>query len=186
MGKKTKKKARRRPAKLDIEVLPFRIIVDTREQHPYRFDCHVVGHGKKQRSLYVRTIRGGLATGDYSIEGMGHLVSVERKSLADAYGTFGHGRDRWIRELERLERLRVAVVVVEADWASVRAFRRPASSRGRRFTPEAFEASVTAWQQRYQGVHWEFCSTRLLAEERTLRHLTRFWRDAVEQAKQSS
>ena len=44
----------------------FTIIVDTREQHPWEFPYHAKANKK-------------LDTGDYSIEGLQHLLCIERK-----------------------------------------------------------------------------------------------------------
>ena len=66
------------------------IVVDTREQTPLRF----------QR---LEAVPGTLTTGDYSIAGLEHLFSVERKTVADLVGCCtGENRARFQRELLRL------------------------------------------------------------------------------------
>jgi ERCC4-type nuclease len=51
----------------------FTVIVDTREQQPWMFDDHyAVAHRK-------------LDTGDYSIEGLEHLLCIERKKSASEF-----------------------------------------------------------------------------------------------------
>ena len=53
--------------------------------------------------MEVPTQRDCLATGDYSIEGLENDITIERKSMSDAFGTFGGGRDRWLREMSRMK-----------------------------------------------------------------------------------
>lgn len=79
------------------------ILVDTREQTPWTFE----GQG-------FTLIKRHLDTGDYSIEGLEHSVSIERKSLDDWTGSCIHDRARFYKELERLRSFRFRAVVVEA------------------------------------------------------------------------
>jgi|SaaInlLV_10m_DNA_2_1039722.scaffolds.fasta_scaffold00136_58 DNA excision repair protein ERCC-4 len=81
----------------------FIISVDTREQKPYKF-------GKIP--VIVKTINAG----DYSINGMEHLVSIERKSQADFYGTItGHARARFYRMLDRLDSHLFKGLIIECE-----------------------------------------------------------------------
>ena len=83
------------------------IIRDTREQNGYTFGF------LPQDQVKVAA----LPTGDYSIEGLEDQVTIERKSLADAFGTIGGQRKRFQRELERMTSFKYAAVVIEAGWA---------------------------------------------------------------------
>lgn len=126
-----------------------------------------------------------LASGDYSIYGMQMDVAVERKSLADLFGTLGQGRERFERELERLElerlaNMQFAAVMVESTWQEVIESPPPHSD----LNPKTIVRSVIAWQQRYLNVHWTFAGPRALAEAMTLRILERYWKEAqAEKAK---
>ncbi len=82
------------------------IIIDRREQCPWDF------HNLPSEP-------GSLATGDYSIKGLEHLVVVERKSLPDLLGCVGRERDRFKRELQRLRGYRFRCLVVEASYADL-------------------------------------------------------------------
>lgn len=65
-----------------------RIIVDTREQKPWDFELH-------------ETTRAKLDVGDYSLEGMEHLICIERKaSLVDFAQSIIS--ERFERELRRM------------------------------------------------------------------------------------
>lgn len=165
-------------------VCPFTVVVDTREQHPWSFRRVSADARQDNRPLVVRTVRNALPTGDYSIEGLESQVTIERKSLADAYGTFGGGRDRWERELERMASFSFAAVVIEAGWPSILHYTPPhESASGRRFTGKMFYRSVIAWQQRHGNVHWWFCDTLDFAERTAFRMLERFWVDEIERQK---
>ena len=83
----------------------MKIVIDTREQTPLdfgRYDCEVV--------------RGGLATGDYSIFGLESLAAVERKSEDDLLGCLTRERDRFERELARARGMELFAVVAETTW----------------------------------------------------------------------
>jgi DNA excision repair protein ERCC-4 len=150
---------------------PYTIVIDSREQAPYRFTASL--RGPRGRLYAVQTTVSGLASGDYSLVGMESRVAVERKSLADAYSTLGQGRARFIRELQRLNTLEFAAIVIEADWTTIMTDP-PARSR---LLPKTVFASVCAWQQRYSRVHWWAVPGRDVGEAVTIRILDRFWRE---------
>lgn len=81
------------------------IIVDSREQKPYSFDCE--------------TKTGTLQTGDYSISGAENLVAIERKSVDDLIGSLTSGRDRFERELHRGMALDYFALVVESSLSDL-------------------------------------------------------------------
>jgi ERCC4-type nuclease len=141
------------------------VVVDTREQLPY--DFYAV-----DPECLVKTAT--LKTGDYSIDSLEDQICIERKTLVDAYGTFGSGRKRFERELERMSKYKYAAVIIEADWNTI-IKDYPAYSK---MTPKAFFASVIAWQQRY-NVHFWTCHSRAFAERTTLRILQRFFKDNI-------
>ena len=89
------------------EPLPFVIVIDTREQTPLAFPDG------------VRTVRGTLHTGDYSIQGCESEFTVERKSLADAVHTVIHDRERFGRELERMAAFDFRRIIVTAPYSFV-------------------------------------------------------------------
>ena len=139
------------------------IIRDTREQLGYTFACIT-----PPPLVEVAT----LASGDYSVKGLTDKVAVERKSLGDAFGTFGQGRDRFERELVRLSQLRFGAVVLEADWDTI-IFRPPARSK---LKPKTVIRSMAAWAIRH-NVHFYWLPNRAAAEKWTYILLERFWDD---------
>ncbi len=64
------------------------IVIDSREQDPLAFT--------------FPTITTGLPTGDYSVAGLEDDFAVERKSIPDLVGSLTSGRERFMRELQRL------------------------------------------------------------------------------------
>ena len=144
--------------------MPLCVVVDTREQAPYTFACIT-----PPPLVEVAT----LASGDYSVKGLEDQVAIERKSLADAFGTFGQGRERFERELSRLAQMRFAAVMIEAPWEQI-ILQPPRQSK---LNPKTVHASVVAWQVRFQTIHFWTCPNRVFAERTTYRLLKRFWDD---------
>ncbi len=157
-------------------------------QASFEFRCFKERVVKKGKSVYlplvVPTIVAGLETGDYSIDGFESLITVERKSLSDLYGTLGYGRERFERELQRMSGatlagtafgggFKVCHVVVEATWDDV--LNHP--PRDSKLSPDSVFGSINSWEQRYPMVHWSMMGNRALAEKKCFEILKRFWRE---------
>jgi ERCC4-type nuclease len=97
-----------RRLKLPSELRPEDVVavVDSREQAPLCLSP-------------LQTITGTLATGDYSVRGLEHVVAVERKSLGDLLSCVGRERDRFDREVQRLLAYPTRCLVVESTWYEV-------------------------------------------------------------------
>ena len=121
-----------------ITIPPPTIIVDTREQCPLEF-------------LNLPTEPGTLQAGDYSVRGLEHLIGIERKSLADLVGCFGNERERFEREMVRLQSRRFRAVVVEATYADLEA-----GEWRSKILPQVVTGSVASWSMRY-GTPFFFC-----------------------------
>jgi ERCC4-type nuclease len=172
----------------DLAVFPAYILIDTREQAPYTFAGLRTDAADGRRPLHVVTQAATLPSGDYSIEGHRdgpNAIAVERKSLADLYGTLGQGRRRFVAELERLATYAAAHVVMEASWEQILT----APPRFSALNPKTIHRSVIAWTHRYPTVHWwpmggrTPAESRRLAEITTFRILERFWKE--QQAKRA-
>jgi DNA excision repair protein ERCC-4 len=159
--------------KTPIATCPFTILVDTREQRPYTF-CDIFTDKKDgRRPIEISTVRIMLGSGDYAVTSSVEMAAVERKSLEDFCGTLTAGRDRFERELARLNALSMAWVVVEADFASLLR-----GELGRsEVCPKTLWRSVMAWQVRFKRVHWWFCPGRAAGEAVTFRLLERWWKE---------
>lgn len=161
-----------RPAAQAI-LCPFTIVVDSREQKPYAFASIRADARQQNRPVQVPIHGAALPQGDYSIQGWEDRVAIERKSLADLYSTLGHGRERFGRELARLNDLWFACVVVEAEWGTV--MRHPPFRS--ELLPKTVYRSILAWMVRYPSVHWCLVPGREFAEVTTFRLLERFWKE---------
>ncbi len=106
-------------------------IIDSREQEPYEFSN-------------LPSQRGSLATGDYSVVGLEHRIGLERKSLPDLVACCGHGRERFVRELERLQGLRFRAVIVEATLAEIEA-----GQWRSRLKPNHVLGAIASWSTKY-------------------------------------
>ena len=155
-------------------VFPLTVLIDQREGLPYRFEGLNADADFGYRPLLVPTRTTHLRTGDYSLEGLENTIAIERKSLHDCYSTLGQQRERFVRELRRLqEGYAWAAVVVEAGWDEI--IRRP-PERSSLKSKTVFR-SVLAWMQRFPRVHWVMAPDRRFAEVAVFRMLERFAKD---------
>lgn len=114
------------PAQLDPANVTA--IIDSREQNPLCLEP-------------LPTITAGLQTGDYSIAGLESQVAIERKSLTDLVACCGVERDRFTREIMRLQAYRCRALVVESNWAEIEE-----GGWRSRVTPQSVIGSLLSWQ----------------------------------------
>jgi ERCC4-type nuclease len=160
-------------------VAPFTVVIDTREQTPWDFAGIKAdgAAGEQGGCVVVPATVAGLTSGDYSVAGYETAFAIERKSKADLFGTMGQGRERFERELARLqESCTFACVIVEAEVSEI--FIDPPTHSQLR--PKTVSRSVIAWQQRYPRVHWAFLPGRYAAMVWGYRVMERWWRDREE------
>ena len=151
---KTRKQARPNvstPTARAAGIADLEVLIDTREQYPYRFS--------KQQ---VRIERRALPCGDYAVTHGDQLVAaVERKSLPDLASSVVNGKLRFaLAELSSLPR---AAVVVEDRYADV--------FKLEHLRPSVVADGIAELQVRWPAVPIVFCDTRQLAEEWTYRYL---------------
>lgn len=82
---------------------PLVIIEDTREATPLDFSGF----------RGVETIRQGLKTADYSIQGYENAICFERKAVGDAVSTLVSGHQRFLREMERMRDFEERYILIE-------------------------------------------------------------------------
>lgn len=159
---------------IDRYFCPFAVLVDSREQAPFTFEGLKCDADRKHKPLVVEWRWHGLKTGDYSIDGFEGRVAVERKSLADLYGSVvGDRRDRFEAEHQRMAAMETAAVVVEADWPTIMS-----NPGGSKLDPKTIYRTWLSWSIRY-GVPWYAMPGRRSAEVTTFRFLEMFWRQAA-------
>lgn len=135
----------------------YSIVVDSREKKPYSF------YGKD-------TIRDGLETGDYTIQGYEDVFAVERKTLDDLANTLGAGRERFERELERAQEFEEFVVIVESDKELLN----DRNGDGHcphyysKIWPNSILGTVEKWPNKYDTLSFEWTGDRATGKARTL------------------
>lgn len=102
-------------------------IIDTREKTPANISK-------------MKTIRGSLVTGDYTISGFEKCITIERKSLGDLIMCVGRERDRFSKELKRMLSYPCRAVVVESTWEEIDVGRWQG-----KITPEMVSNSILSW-----------------------------------------
>jgi len=125
------------------------VVVDTREQRPLWDDPEV----QRRR----------LRTGDYSLEGYEDRMAIERKSVADLFGSLGKGRERFLREVRRLHGMPVSGIVVEGNLARINSFDGSKGYRGR-MVPSQIIGAIISWFLVNYSVPIMLCDTRRLTE----------------------
>jgi ERCC4-type nuclease len=112
------------------------IVIDTREQTPLTFDT-------------LPSQVGTLDTGDYSVRGLEHLISIERKSLPDLLTCVGRERERFKRELRRLRGYRFRLLLVECSAADLEC-----GAWSGQLKPAHVIGSLAAWSAQYSLPIW--------------------------------
>ena len=130
------------------------IIIDSREQTPLMFS--------------YPSITATLSTGDYSVAGLENDFCVERKSLSDLYGSLTSGRDRFMRELQRMRAFPFARLLIIGSIHEIE----QGSSRAKGINPKSIIHSLYAIEAR--GVPVAFAQSNPVAANLVERWA--FWR----------
>ena len=174
----------------------FKILIDTREQKPWSFEGISIDASEtsakysKGTKYQVQTeVRGlGNSRGDYTVEGYEDRISIERKSIADLQGTllaFGSRRDAFDRELEWLNSIDCAAVVIEGTLAQALRVKQ----RGKRspeLSAKLLHRRMLSCKVKYPKVSFLFCSNRQLAEVTAFRLLQMFVKKERESGKKDT
>lgn len=87
------------------------ILVDSREKHPWDWETDDAFEGIKHIKLDA---------GDYSIEGLEHIIAIERKATVDElFVNFTKDKERIIAEFDRLKNHKVKVLIIEETCEDV-------------------------------------------------------------------
>lgn len=166
--------------KPDLIIPDWTLLIDTREQAPFRFANLKADARDGHKPIVVRIEQKALAAGDYSIEGFEDQVAVERKSREDAFATWISDRNhRGIPQLEKLSALPMAFIVLECTLGQIAEgpLRPGLDPDMRKRQGKSLYRSILAWMCRYPSVHWLPCDGRGFAEVTTYRLLSRWWED---------
>ena len=147
--------------------IALKMLIDTREQNPWSLECETEG---------VK-----LPVGDYGLPGFSDLNNprwiVERKSLGDLIGSLTQGRDRFMREIEKLRVFTFAAIVIEARESDV--------ERGEyrsEMPPQSVLQSIAAIQVR-NGIHIIWAGDRTGAARAAERLARQFLLGVLKEAK---
>ncbi|MDP2162431.1 MAG: ERCC4 domain-containing protein [Flavobacterium sp.] len=152
----------------------FTIIVDTREQAPFKF--------KEQKVITKK-----LDTGDYSVMGFESVIAIERKSGSDFLGSITTGRERFKDCLLRLQGLERGYIIVEGELTSLmdgveikRAYKTEAGIKPKvkqtiGIHPNSLFGTVVSIMTRYH-IPIIFSKNRKEAERFTLEILKKFYK----------
>jgi len=83
------------------------IITDSREQAGYLF---------KGKEAEAKIVIKKLDVGDYSLEGYENEIVIERKRIAELFGNFAGDRERFMREVERMEKIPYKFLLIEGSF----------------------------------------------------------------------
>ncbi len=88
------------------------VLIDTREQYPFDFDRfpNWIASQKKKK----------LNVGDYSVEGMEDILTIERKSLSDLITTLMQQRPRFFKQCEKMTKYQWRALFVEASYEDIK------------------------------------------------------------------
>lgn len=114
------------PKTLKPEMLT--VVIDTREQLPFDFTP-------------MKWELGGLPTGDYSILGLEHKIALERKSFSDLLGCMGGGRERFDKEIQRLQSYEVRAIICEGSFDDI-----DSGNHRSQMHPNAIYGAILGWQ----------------------------------------
>lgn len=147
------------------------VVVDTREKTPlpiFRNHGNWIG-GERRKAL---------KTGDYSVEGMETLLSLERKSLTDVVACTVASRTRFLASCARLTTFKWKAILVEGTYEDIKSgfdqFEIPSAVH-----PNAVIGTLDAIEAKF-GIPILYTSTdRDLATERAAswlsKHFTYWW-----------
>lgn len=150
------------------KITPFSIIIDTREQLPYQFnDEYYTNHG------LLAIVRKKLDYGDYTIEGLESIISIERKQLSEYFLCMGTDRKRFEREIEGATAKGIHIFCLVEGSNAYQDNVEVMLDIHSRLNLNSLHASETAWMLRYK-YNVIYCGNRQASEKRcfnTLLHV---------------
>lgn len=144
----------------------LKIIIDTREQKPWSFEEHATAHRK-------------LDTGDYSVEGLEHLLAIERKrNVAEIANNITESRFKDV--IQRLKTFKYSFVLLEFDLNNVLEYPIGSTIPKRlwskiRISPQYILKHLTDLQVDH-GIHVLFCGSSSNAEKIALSIMRRVYK----------
>lgn len=138
------------PVEIPYTPIP-QIIVDSREQKPFKFEKYTLIESK-------------LEYGDYSLH-PNNKLAIERKSLSDLYGTLSGGRERFEREIEKAKKLEGYIVVVVESTLNNMMYQKQKFGKA---SGEFIAHNMRKLLRTYDNLQFVFCDNREDAKNKTL------------------
>lgn len=133
-----------------------KIVIDSREQKPFEFKKHP-------------TVIDTCDVGDYQLADFKNQVAVERKSLEDLVSCCGKERNRFEKQLLRLQGVNERLVIVEASWNQIEM-----GQWRSKVTPLVVQNSILGWIAK--GIPFVLAGSRDKAADITEEFLWLTWR----------
>jgi len=138
------------PDEISFTAIP-QIIVDSREQKPFKFDKYTLIESK-------------LEYGDYSLHPSNKLA-IERKSLSDLYGTLSGGRERFEREIQKAKKMEGYIVVVVESTLNNMMYQKQKFGKA---SGEFIAHNMRQLIRKYDNLQFVFCDGREEARDKTI------------------
>jgi ERCC4-type nuclease len=149
------------------------IIVDTREQKPWKFAGVDWCKSNGDNSVSWKEENRKLDAGDYTLafdgHDMSHIMTIERKELTDFVNCCSGSRDRFIRELDRANLTKIFYILIEGDTEDL--FKE--KWRGK-IKVNGVLGSIFAFERKYPNVHIFLAGKRAVANK-VAEYLLRYW-----------
>lgn len=146
----------------------FKVIVDSREQYAWDFTFYDKCDG---------IISTKLDTGDYSIEGLETVLTIERKrTTAEIAMNVGKDRKRFNAELERMSKFKYKYLICEFSFETLLRFPQDSGiPRSRwnslRLSPQYLVSCLNSYKDRY-GIDVIYCDNKQDANSKAIEILT--------------
>jgi hypothetical protein len=164
---------------IGLNDFPGIVLVDQREKLPYTYTDIPADVDEGGGTLNIKVAKTHLHTGDLSL--FGHErdgITQERKTKNDIWRTISHERDRFERELQRMQKFRFSYVLIECELSELLeppTWKKPTGEIVKSlYSPKSLHRTILAWEQRYPKTHWKFLPGRRAAEVISLRIFDRY------------
>lgn len=138
------------PSKIEFTDIS-QIVVDSREQNPFKFE-------------YYPVIESKLEYGDYALHPNNRLA-VERKSLNDLFGTLSGGKERFEREVGRAAKSDGYIVVVVESTLNNLLYQKQKFSKA---SGDFIAHNMRQLLRKYNNLQFVFCDGRAEARDKTI------------------
>lgn len=144
----------------------MKILIDSRDKRDFRYDFSIYGVEQEVKAL---------KTGDYTLDGYEHLLTIDRKkSISELYGNFFMDYSRFRKELERLSVMK-GYILCEFPYSQVIDFPLDMPRHVKpKYNAEDIINKIVKITDKYK-VEFIFCNSREEAEQTCFNILKEFY-----------